>query len=315
MEEIFLGTRIKNRREELGMSQRELCEGYCSPSTLSRIENNIQIPSNSLAKDLLERLGLSDDLLVAMVGQKNTTTRALLREIRNDMVRCRQAPKEDRAQIQEQIRKKMAELKKVVKPNDRTAQQFLLAHQALLGRSGRPYSFEEKLAMQLDAIRLTHPKFDPEDFRRHHYTMDECALINQIANTYGEFGRRRTAIDIYRQLLWSMEKNNKGLTNYGRYFCLVAHNYAIDLTLEKRYAEAIEIASQGRDACTYYGNQQFLPGFIAIQAECSHFLGKTAASWELYCLAYYTYKAFEDKSNQEIMRQEIKEYFGIEMPV
>ena len=91
MDEIMIGTCIKNRREALGMSQEELCEGYCSVSTISRIENNSQIPSRSLAKGLLGRLGLSDDLLAIMVDQKSTTTRALVREIRNDLIRYHRA--------------------------------------------------------------------------------------------------------------------------------------------------------------------------------------------------------------------------------
>lgn len=68
MEEILLGTRIRNQREALRMSQEELCEGCCSLSNLSRIENNQQIPSHTLAKTLLERLGLADDLYTAILG-------------------------------------------------------------------------------------------------------------------------------------------------------------------------------------------------------------------------------------------------------
>lgn len=63
MEEFKLGTYIKKHREELGMSQEDLCGGLCAVSTLSRIENNQQDPSRRLTMSLLERLGLPRDKL------------------------------------------------------------------------------------------------------------------------------------------------------------------------------------------------------------------------------------------------------------
>lgn len=86
MNEFKLGTYIKKRREELKMSQEELCEGLCAVSSLSRIENNQQDPSRNLTKNLLERLGLPMDRFIALWDQKSITLGSLMREIRNDMV-------------------------------------------------------------------------------------------------------------------------------------------------------------------------------------------------------------------------------------
>lgn len=143
MEEILIGTRIRNRRKELNISQEELCDRICAVSTLSRIENNEQIPSRSTAKDLLERLGLSSDLLAAMVSQKETALWALIREIRNDMIQCRRMPVENRPAMRAEIREKLEKLEKMVKPEDYTAQQFLLSCRARLGISEEPYSAEK----------------------------------------------------------------------------------------------------------------------------------------------------------------------------
>lgn len=313
MEEIMLGTHIKNRREVLGLSQEELAEGLCSVSNLSRIENNEQVPSRNTAKDLLERLGLADDLLCTMVSQKETAVRALIREIHNDMIRCRRMPAEEKPQTREEIQKKLTKLEKSVKRQDYTARQFLLANRACLGNSEGPYSVGERLAMQLEAIRLTHASFNPEDFLHNRYTMAESRLICQIANSYSALGERKRAIDMYGQLLKYMEKNNQQLAGYAGQFCLIAHNYVIDLTQEERYREAIEIAEQGRTTGIYYGHHQFLPAFIATQAECWHFLGDDAKSKSLYCQAYYTYKTFEDAANVKNIEKEMREYLGIEI--
>lgn len=308
MDEFQLGTYIKKRREELGISQEEICKGLCAVSSLSRIENNQQDPSRSLTMNLLERLGLSQDKFTALWGQKDIHVGALKREIIRDMIRLRRASKEDRSQITEQILGKLAELETITNPDDRSIRQFLLAHRARLGS----YSIDERLSIQLEAIRLTCPKFDPEDFQRGRYNMGECRLINQIANTYSQGGQRKRAIDIYRQLLWNIEKYDKELVEYAGIFCLAAHNYAIDLGKETHYLEAVEIADQGKKTCLNYGEYQFLPGFLAIQAECCYFLGDKIKSRELYLQAYYVYKAFGDEPNREIMQQNLKEYFGIE---
>ena len=313
MDEFKLGTYIKKRREELGISQEALCGGLCAVSSLSRIENNQQDPSRLLTMNLLERLGLPKDRFIALWGSKSISTGALIREIKNDMIRYRRASEAVGPQIEEQVREKLIELEALAPPNDRTIQQFILAQRAILGTSGAPYSAEKKMAMQLEALRLTCPKFNLEDFRYGHYSTDEFMLINQIAHTCSEAGQRKRAIDVYRQLLWYVEKNDKELSEYASKFCLVAHNYAINLVLGKYYADAEEAAERGRKTCITSGNYQFLPGFLAIQAECSYFQNRKERSRELYFQAYYTYKAFEDDINCEIMRQEIKEYLDIEI--
>lgn len=314
MNEFKLGTYIKKRREELKISQEDLCEGLCAVSSLSRIENNQQDPSRNLTKSLLERLGLPMDRFIALWDQKSISIGALMREIRNDMVQYRQMPKKDRLLFQNQIQKNLASLEAVAASDDRSIQQFLLANRAVLGGKDGPYSAEIRLAMELEAIRLTCPRFDPESFRQGHYTMDETRLINQIANSYSEVGEKKRAIDIYRQLLWYIEKNDKELAGYAGHFCLVAQNYAIDLGKERYYSEAIEIAEQGRQVCLKYGDYQLLPGFLAIQGACHYFLGEEEKSRKQYFQSFHLYDAFEDETNRKIIQQEINNYLGIEVP-
>lgn len=313
MNEFKIGTYIRKRREELRLSQEELALGVCSPSTLSRIENNQQDPSRSLTRQLLGRLSLPQERFIALWDPKSISVAALMREINNDMIRFRRAQREERPQIQEQIREKMEELEELAVPDDRGTRQFLLSIDARLDGPDGPRSIEERLAMQLEAIRLTCPTFDPEDFRRGHYNWDECLLINQIACSYSDAGRRERAIDMYRQLLWYIEKNNKELAGYGSRFCMIAYNYAIHLGLDKQYEKAIEIAKKGHQTGLYYGNFEFVPGFLAVQAESNYYLGEKAESRRLYLRAYYTYDAFEDITNREIMKKEMQEHLGMEV--
>lgn len=313
MNEFAFGTFIKKRRKELGMSQEKLCEGFCSIPNLSRIENNLQEPTREMARNLLGRLGLSGEHFFSLWTNLDIDTGALVREIRANLVKYRQSSNADRIRIKLVILEELSELEKQTNPEDRVIKQFLLSHRAILGEPGRAYRTEEKLAMQLEAIRLTCPQFDPVDFRDRYFTMDESTLINQIANTYAALGDRKRAIDIYRQLLWYTEKNFKELSEYPNHFCLIAHNYAIDLTLESRFPDAIEVAEHGRKVCLKYVDYQFLPGFLAIQAECLYFLNKEEESKKLYLKAYNLYEAFEDQINMDNMRREVKKHLRIEI--
>ena len=314
MKEFPLGTYIKKRRKDLGISQEELSEGLCAVSTLSRIENNQQNPSRNLTRHLLERLGLSKDRFFALWDQEDIAAEALVREISNDTIRWRRAQNTDQPEMRQKILEKMGRLENLADLDDPSTRQFVLAQQALLGGPEGPYGFEQRLSMQLDALRLTCPKFNLEDFQRGYYTIDETELITQIAQTHSLFGQKRRAVDIYRQLLWYIEKHNKELAGYASHFCLVTHNYAICLDAEKRYMDAIEIAERGRRACIDYGDYHFLPGFLAIQAECWYFLGENRQSRELYTQAYYMYKAYEDEANRKIIQREIQKHLGIKLP-
>ena len=153
MNEFKLGTYIKKHREELRISQEELCEGFCSVSSLSRIENNQQDPSRNLTKNLLERLGLPKDRFLALWDQKGISVGALVREIRSDMIRYERTLANNRQNVQDSIREKLTELEKLVDSDNRSAQQFLLAQQAVIGKLEGPYSPSEKLSMQLESIK------------------------------------------------------------------------------------------------------------------------------------------------------------------
>lgn len=69
--------RFIQQRKRLGLSQAALSKGICTQSTLSKFENNGQIPSFSILEQLCARLGLSIDEL----NQNNASPRQLLNEI------------------------------------------------------------------------------------------------------------------------------------------------------------------------------------------------------------------------------------------
>lgn len=62
--------RFIDARKQAGLSQSELCENICTQTTLSRFENNGQIPSLKILIQLCNRLGLPIGELFPKVGMK-----------------------------------------------------------------------------------------------------------------------------------------------------------------------------------------------------------------------------------------------------
>lgn len=304
MKQYYIGELIKKRRKELHLTQEKLAEGICEPVTISRIENGYQTPSHHRLLALLQRLDLPEDKCYMLVSKNEMEISNLQTEIISANV------------LKDSMRglEKIQELEEIAEPDDTLIQQFILRSKVLLGKldNGQivPYSFDEKLKMLFDAIRMTSPNFDVESIYEGLYSLDEVKVINQIALAYSDAGQHKKAIDIYYQLLKYIKKHFQNILQSNGLLSLVAFNYARELDLVGRYAEAVEIAESGWQACVQYGQYYYLPSTIALIAECYHFLNQDEKSKKYYKQAFYLFEAINNKRGAEIIKSEIQEYFG-----
>ena len=67
----LLATRLKNKRKELGWSQKELADGICQQTQISRMEQGKYMPGADLLYKLSEKLGLSMDYFFSEEISKN----------------------------------------------------------------------------------------------------------------------------------------------------------------------------------------------------------------------------------------------------
>ncbi len=298
MQEMLLGAYIRQRREALGLTQQQLCEGICEPVTISRIETGRQTPSRSRINTLLQRLGLPDDRYFALLSSNEMEVSSLQAEILSCNVRDRR----------ERGLELIAELEKKMDADDHIIRQFILRSRACL----EEHTPMEQIDMLLEAIRLTVPRFDVDEMEGFLYSFDEIKTINQIACAYSEAGQHKKAIDIFGRLLKYVQKHNQNMKQSSGQLTLVAHNYARELSVCKFYEEAIEIAEMGRQACISYGHYQFLPGMLHIMAESYHYLGSDEKSRDLYLQAYGIYKALDNERDLLLLKKDVNEQLGIE---
>lgn len=315
MQEILLGEYIKSNRKKLGITQEELCAGICDVSTLSRLERNKQTPSRDTVKALLHRLGLPTDKFFALVSEHDQEIGALKREIQANLIEFEKVDQSARPMIRERTLAELAALEALAEEDDVINRQYSLSAQVTLGKPEGPYPHSQQKTLLLRAIRLTIPNFRLDRVERSRYRMEEINLLNKLARTLSMEGKRNEAIDLYSRLLQNLEKNNWAMEEYAAQFCLIAHNCAIALGRAGRYEEAVSLAKRGQETGIKYGDFTFLPGFLAIQAECWFFLNEREKSAGLYTRAAYLYDIIGDIHNLVILREEMQEHLGIESPV
>lgn len=312
MRELLLGEYIKRKRLDMGITQEQLCEGICEPITVSRMENNKQMPAYNRIRAFLQRLGLPDNRFYALLSKNEMEMKTLQDEINADLVRMERAAPENVTEKRAEGLRKLERLEEIADPEDVLSRQFIITYRAALGRTDGPYSPEEKLNMQMEAIRLTCPRFDPEEINLELYSFQEITIINRIANAYDDLGMLRDAINIFEKLLKYVQKHYKEMSTYSGKLTIIAKNYSALLTRVNRYDDAIEIAELGRRTCAEYGHYQFLPALLHIMGECFYLKGETEKCKEYFKYAWCIYKSVGNDRDRISLENSISKYFGTE---
>ncbi len=315
MREIFIGETIRQKRMELGLTQEELCAGLCDPSTLSRIETGKQAPSRNVARALLQRLGLPHDRYYTFWTSSEAEAEALWAKIDSCTARFQQSLGEEKLQARLDALEQLDRLESITEASDKIGRQYILATRAVLGKETEPYSFELKLDMLLEAIRMTVPQFDPKTLDNRLYSIDEAEIINQIAGTYSEAGQHEKAAGIFNQLLTYVREHYQNVAHPSRHLSPAALHYARELYLTGRYEEALETAELGQRACLDYGYCQSLPDLLTVMAECWYAMGEYEPSRTLYCQAYYLFKETGNDSGFAYVEEEARKRLGPEFPL
>ena len=314
MQHYFLGEAIKKRRQELGLTQEQLCEGICEPITISRLENGKQTPSRNRINALLERLDMPADRYHALLSKNELEVDALQREIVSYNAQFEKATAEEKPQIRDLALKAHKKLETVMDADDTLSKQLILRSKVLIGNENGDYSLEEKMRLLTEAIRMTSPKFDLDDISRGIYTTDEIKIINQLAASYSIAGKSMEAISIWNQLHKYIKKHFRNIPLTRARLSMVLFNYARELSIIGQYHKAIEIAEEGQKICLDYGHYLSLPGLLTIQAECNYFVGNDERSREFYYQAYYLTKVVGHESNLQVLRENAKKDLNLEFP-
>lgn len=295
-----LGTVIKNRREELGITQEDLADGICSVPTLSRIENGERMPTKDHFEMFMQRLGYSAMSLDFFTDKQDFQTYELKFKVRQEFVSGNYALAGEH----------MRELESALKAPTKIDRQFILLHDALINKS--KYTNGERLEQLEAAIQLTCPKFKSGVIPRV-LSYDEIILLNNIAICHNAQGDTAQAIEILTALKEYFDHHVISVEEALRTQPMILYNLSKYLGLSGRYDECIEICDLGiriartTGRCPLLGETLFNRAWALLQRNRTE--DREVAKRALKDAIYFSH-VIGDQKNLKIMQEFYTESFG-----
>jgi len=306
MKVFNIGELIRHRRIECGYTQEQLCHGICEPPTMSRIESGYTTPSRSKLTALLQRLGMSGEKYYALLSENELEAANLQSEITSCIVR-----RDSLTGLS-----KVKQLEQLMEKDDHILKQYTIKSRVALGKeiNGQivAYSFDERLEMLYQAIRMTVPSFTIDSINKFILSVDEIQIINQIATTYAHEDNHIEEIKIYSKLMKYIEDHQKTLnpsSGSSPVSILISYNFARALYLNGQYLEAIDIANISLEHSISLRNSSYLGSILFVKAHSLFCLHNIEASRSTFLQSYYVYKATNDHESSSYVRGMIKQLF------
>jgi len=295
-----LGAVIKNRREELGITQEDLADGICSVPTLSRIENGERMPTKDHFEMLMQRLGYSAASLDFFTDKQDFQIYELKFKVRQEFV------SDNYALAGEHMR----ELESALKDPTKIDRQFILLHDVLINKS--KYTNGERLEQLEAAIQLTCPKFKSGVIPKV-LSYDEIILLNNIAICHHAQGDTAQAIEILTALKEYFDHHVISVEEALRTQPMILYNLSKYLGLSGRYDECIEICDLGiriarkTGRCSLLGKTLFNRAWALLQRNRTE--DREVAKRALKDAIYFSH-VMDDQKNLKIMQDFYTESFG-----
>ncbi len=248
VDKIDIGKLIKTHREEKNCTQEELCNGICTPSTLSRIESGKFCSNTSVLARLLERLGLSADYLREATNDEDYLVRQRIRDI-------------NRINMSGDKKKACSELDVIWKDYDNFSvenkQRFDVINTKMLFEEGK-IDAKTQLSHLEESLRMTIPNYCESELPKYMTNM-EAQILRDIANTYGGMQEYESAVTILTHIKGNIEKNIIDKAYSARKLINVCYSLSKYLGLMGRYDESIQVSQEGIECCEYVSNLSRLP--------------------------------------------------------
>ncbi len=294
-ETLTLGGLIRELRMEQNLSQQTLCQGLCSKSKLSKIENGTLQPEITLAQSLLQRLGISDAVF-SFYGNKHETE---LYDLRMRMTHLRISDTDSN-------QKYMDELLQLSTNDD----SFYLQY-AAFKKATRTSNKEESATALLQTLCTTLPDFTLNKISDYRLSWLELTILNNYCDACRKCSPIKGTLALY-QLLEYYDSSSLDILEKKRVFAIPLCDLSASLYLQKRYAELVSLSPYLSSPAT----RTSLHHFGVFLANYSQALGeeKHLDKIPLYA-AYSYYNLLITNSNKtaEKLKQWIFEDFNLSL--
>lgn len=220
---LTIGGLIRELRVEQNISQQTLCQGLCSKSKLSKIENGTLQPDIALAQTLLQRLGISDTIFT-FYGNEHE---AILQNLRLELSKFPISHTED-------VLKYSEEMILCSSSKDLIYIQYALYRKARCIRNA-----EESASTLLDALAITIPNFDFDHLHSYRLSWLELTILNNYCEVYCNYSPSKGILYLYK-LLDYYTQNSLDILEEKRVLPISLYLLIRILYRQKRFLEIIE---------------------------------------------------------------------------
>ena len=220
-----LGLLIRDMRLSQNLSQQILCQGLCSKSTLSKIENGTHQPDIALTECLLQRLGISERLFTFWGSEKE----ARLYELKFKLIHRHLLSNEEVVQY-------LSEMESLLDEKDVLWHQQYSVIKASMGLSER-----DNVSTYLEALHLTLPDFDIHQLHQYRLSWIEITCLNNLAHEYRLTRDSHLCSFFNAQLLEYAARIHPDIQMYTHTFSSSMYVYCHCLYALKHYEEIISL--------------------------------------------------------------------------
>lgn len=227
-ERLSIGRLIHLLRIEKNISQNVLCQGLCSKSKLSKIENEMLQPDVLLTEALLQRLGISERIFSFWDDEYGTE----LYTLRSKLIRSSSLSEIDKTAILDKI----FQLNKEQNPY---ITQFWLFAKYAVGLT----ESEKKLEMDIltKSLNITLPNFNFSNINSYRLSWLELTILNNLANTLTKENPRYKAIVKLQHILSYMQENSYDIFIQSNILSVTLFFFIRQLYLQGAHQEVIQL--------------------------------------------------------------------------
>ena len=290
---LTIGRLIHDLRKDQCISQTILCQGLCSKSKLSKIENDLLQPDIFLAEALLQRLGISDRVLTFWGNERESE----IFQLHFKLMHCRLLTNEQKMDYMNRFRNLISEKK----PN--LLQSYIIDTSSLLNSS------TEIIDRLQTGLYYSLPQFDIRLIHNYRLTWSELSLLNNIAYNYRSIDNEKCIL-YFSKLFDYLYINSLDILLVKNVFTLTYFMYSHSLYVQGRHFEVTRLLNddsykilKGNSATFSY----FLFYYCQSLAECKQLV--TATKYAHYTCSIQ--ELYELTINSNALKNYLQDDFGI----
>lgn len=300
-----IGELIRDARERQKYSQEELSYGICTASTLSRIENGLQVPGKKILEGIVQRLGIEDRIYNVYLCREEQEWC----EAERQLTRCLGDRKFEQAEKLTDYLEKNLE-----RTSDRRSlkmeEQYLRFAKVLI-QEHRGERTEQVLEELLEIIRMTMPDFDGIHIRTRLLTYHEIVILNSIGCTYHNLKKLWEGLQLLFELKEYIENHTLKGEEMAVKYPMIVYNLSSWLGQEGRYQDALNLCQAGIEYCIEYGKLHTFPMLLFNKACALAELRQYDMSKESFYQSAALFQAINQQERAEQVKRYASLYYGI----